>query len=293
MSGENLMVLLPIAAMLMASIAVAGLYYWWASGEPEEDEEAIKPFVPEDQSDDIITQIEEKSLGDIFDRAGNLAQSFLAKAGTQISSVREATSTHQTSAQSSPAIVGDAVEVLRVYRDLADGSLVLEVQGKRYHHISQVYDPQVRRRLMGSIEDLKSFASGVTAPLSASSVEAPPPVTSPPAQTPVAPPDVESPVATPPPPPAAPPIPRATTHKKDDDGEEVPLTFAEQIEELLQYRLSLSGELTTQSVHIRDDAAGGVSIEVNGKYYQSVADIEETPIKEFIQNVIQEWEARQ
>jgi hypothetical protein len=38
---------------------------------------------------------------------------------------------------------------------------------------------------------------------------------------------------------------------------------------------------------------GGVSIEVDGKYYRGIGEVTDGEVQEFIQAVIQEWEARQ
>ena len=69
--------------------------------------------------------------------------------------------------------------------------------------------------------------------------------------------------------------------------------MAEQIEELLQLRLTATPELAQRSIHIRPALDGGVRIEVDGKFYEGVGDVADQHIREFIQSTIREWEARQ
>jgi hypothetical protein len=69
--------------------------------------------------------------------------------------------------------------------------------------------------------------------------------------------------------------------------------MAEQIEELLQYRLMGSPDLRHRSILVRSSADGGVRIEVDGRFYDGVGDVEDAEVRAFIQSIIQEWEARQ
>ena len=68
--------------------------------------------------------------------------------------------------------------------------------------------------------------------------------------------------------------------------------MGEQIEELLQQRLSANPELTHRSIHIHSTAGGGIEVEVDGRFYDSVGDVSDVEVQSFLQDVIREWEAR-
>ena len=70
-------------------------------------------------------------------------------------------------------------------------------------------------------------------------------------------------------------------------------SMADEIEELLQYRLTLSPELKHRSIHIRPGIGGAILIEVDGEFFDGVGDIIDGAVSEFIQSTIREWEARQ
>jgi hypothetical protein len=101
--------------------------------------------------------------------------------------------------------------------------------------------------------------------------------------------------AAPPPPeqPFDPSLPPVTNGDEANEEDQASPTMAAEIEKLLQYRLTRSSEFMLRTIHIRDSASGGVIIEIDGQFYHSVADIEDEAVKNFIQEVIQEWEARQ
>jgi hypothetical protein len=80
---------------------------------------------------------------------------------------------------------------------------------------------------------------------------------------------------------------------REPEEVEEPKSMAEEIEELLQYRLALNPTLVQRSIHIRPAHHGGVLIEVDGQSFDGVGEIEDDTIRDFIQSVIQEWEARQ
>jgi hypothetical protein len=85
--------------------------------------------------------------------------------------------------------------------------------------------------------------------------------------------------------------------KKDQEaaGEEPPagmISVADEIEELLQYRLALNPDLARRSIHVRPSFGGGVRIVVDDTSYESVEEVPEPDVREFIQATIREWNAR-
>jgi hypothetical protein len=179
---------------------------------------------------------------------------------------------------------GDTVEVFRVLRDLADGSLLVEIEGKRYTRLTEITDGQVGRRFVANARALAHFAMLLKGP--------PPPAPPPQANTP--PPAPERPVAAAPPPP--PKVGHtATQMAKEVQSDEQPanqINLADQIEELLQYRLTMHPTLALRSIHVRPSFGGGVRIVVDSTSYDSVDKVPEEEVREFIQATISEWNAR-
>jgi hypothetical protein len=70
------------------------------------------------------------------------------------------------------------------------------------------------------------------------------------------------------------------------------INVAEQIEALLQHRLSVNPEFAERSIHVQPNLTGGVRIVVDGTSYEMVDDVPEEPVREFIQATIREWNAR-
>lgn|SRR5574341_2226223 len=326
MSGETLIVVLPLVSLILASLSIAGLWYWWSGGKDANEEQRTQASAtgsaateggsneaspaPPSQTEDAVERLEGKSISEMVDGAmefldGQLSRLLSRRIESQVSAQTydfappappPAVPTYTPPppapppmyappAPSSTSTGGRTVEALRVLRDPADGSLIVEINGQQYRHPSEITDLEAYRRLTGNVQALMSFMmeQGV----------AQPPVHATPDQ----------PAISTPPPPVAPPPPlvsrpsqpasQAGSKKGKDDAPPAPRTVAEQIEELLQYRLTLTPDLVTRSVHIRDAGTGGVAIEVDGRYYDSVADVPDTPVREFIQGVIREWEARQ
>ena len=68
--------------------------------------------------------------------------------------------------------------------------------------------------------------------------------------------------------------------------------MADEIEELLQYRLSMSSTLRHRSIHVRPSFGGGVRIVVDDTSYEMVDDVPDQEVREFLQDTIREWNAR-
>lgn len=64
-----------------------------------------------------------------------------------------------TARASAPSAPG-AHEVLRVLRDHLTGRLLVEIGGKRYHHLGEIQDAALREGLLISVRDLQMFVDG-------------------------------------------------------------------------------------------------------------------------------------
>jgi hypothetical protein len=270
--GEKLIAILPLVSLILASLSIAGLWYWWTStsGDEEPEEEGAAG-----------EQMEEADLtiGDLLGKVTGFARSVLPAQQFPPEGVSRPAQAMPPGGYAPPLTDEGAVEVLRVLRDLADGSLIIEIGGQRYRRLSEIADPQIKRRLVGNTEDLTNFVR------LAGGMVTPPPAPQPP------------PAAAPPP---APEVAEARPQAKArgmDKGEEEeqpgPKSIAEEIEELLQARLAAAPELARRRIHIHEAVGGGVTIEVDGKHYGGIDEVTDDEVQEFIQAVIQEWEARQ
>jgi hypothetical protein len=185
------------------------------------------------------------------------------------------------SASASASEMADVVEVMRIYRDMNDGSLIVQMGGQRYRTLNQVQSPDLARRFTAVVRELWSMVSGAS---------------------------VGS-VVTPLPPPEQVGLPPRTSGGEDLKPNRLgrltqnvmgskaaktdqPTGIADAIEEFLQYRLIATPEFAARSIHIRPSSDHGVSIEVDGHYYQSVGDVIDPDVREFLGNVMREWEAR-
>jgi hypothetical protein len=279
MTGETLLVVLPFLALILASISIAGLWLWWNATKeqpPEEIDDRFEALAEPKESKPAHQAAQEKdpTVGQLFGRIVGTVQAAMPGPGKT-----EPPTLPTPTAQ--PVSDGESVEVMRLLRDLASGGLIVEIGGQRYYHLGQIADPQVRRRFLGNAQALAQFTQGAeAAPISPT----PPAVPLPDMPTP-------PPITTGPPGPR-PSVLRRTTAEPEEE-EEGPKTIADQIEELLQYRLTLSPTLSNRSIHIRPAVDGGVRIEVDGQWYGGVDDVEDVEIREFIRSTIREWEARQ
>jgi hypothetical protein len=71
------------------------------------------------------------------------------------------------------------------------------------------------------------------------------------------------------------------------------INIAGAIEAFLQHKLAFTPEYSTRSIHVRPASHGGVHIEVDNKLYDSVGDVEDAAVREFLTATIAEWQSRQ
>ncbi len=218
MPEQTLGALLPVLALVVTLLLVAGLWYWWS--QRQEEKTPLPPFPPERPTADD--------------------EGFIR-------------------------------EVLRVLRD-ADGTLMVEFEGRRYRALTEMRDVAIGRRFIAEVAALARFAHltdlkvpPMPAPSAAESV----PLQGGPEQLPMR---AERPAEKSPP--ASP-------------------TIADQIEELLQKRLQAEPSLAGRSIHVLAAPDGSAMIEVDGRFYAGVDEVPDAAIRAFIRHVIQEWEAQQ
>jgi hypothetical protein len=70
------------------------------------------------------------------------------------------------------------------------------------------------------------------------------------------------------------------------------LDIAGAIETYLQHKLQFTQQHAGRSIHVHPAPGGGVSIEVDGRFYEAVGDVDDPQIRQFLQETIQEWQQR-
>jgi hypothetical protein len=236
----------------------------------------------------------------------------------------------------------EAVEVLTVLRDVADGGLLVQIGDKIHRNPPAFADAEFKRRFNGAVSELAKSLSNVKA----SPPPAQPLVTPPPAvpassseatatEMPMEMPSAESlgeigshtdetpriePEMTPRAPQAtttgntpkvnmpATPVPgdlpkfnTSYTPLEMKPGRRVPkpsqpvpeIDIGGSVEAYLQHRLSYTPEYAERSIHIRNAPKGGVTIEVDGKFFDAVSDVDDEEVREFLRATIEEWQSRQ
>lgn len=216
----------------------------------------------------------------------------------------------------------EAVEVMTVLRDVVEGKLVVQMGDKIYQNINT--DAEFKDRFTRLMRDLAQVAK----PLPSSQPENPaeqqapasePPdiatetvVGSAPSTTPA---DEPSPEVQPPrarvyspPPPVAPDgempgdLPKFSlddmgpikpTRAQRREAKPVPeINIAAAIEAYLQHKLRFTPAFDGRSIHIYPSPDGGVSIEVDERFFESVGDVTDPQVRDFLQTTIQEWQDR-
>src|SRR5574341_399306 len=85
MSGETLIVVLPLVSLILASLSIAGLWYWWSGGKDANEEQRTQASAtgsaateggsneaspaPPSQTEDAVERLEGKSISEMVDGA--------------------------------------------------------------------------------------------------------------------------------------------------------------------------------------------------------------------------------
>jgi len=209
----------------------------------------------------------------------------------------------------------EAVEVLTILRDVMDGTLIVQMGEKAYYNVNS--DAEFKERF-GKL--MREVGQIVAKPAStAHEVNKEEPQTSAPEIESAPLPSVSDlmqsnePSFLAPKKPAAPPpaamggkLPGDLPSFKLDDNpmqklkrgqkNDIPpvpeINIAGAIEAYLQHKLSITPDYAGRSIHIYPAPGGGVSIEVDGKYFEAVSDVSDTTVREFLSDTISEWQER-
>lgn len=186
----------------------------------------------------------------------------------------------------------DSVELLRVFRDLSDGTLIVEIDGRRFASAGELAGANLARRFTKVVKDLAQWVRDAQA-RAAQAPPAAPPTSAPAPGTPAwhSLPDDEMPSMGPG------TMLRQMTRAAMGQKPETPpeenapeLSIPEQIEELLQARLIHMPEFRERTIHVKPSLSGGVRIQVDGTYYEGVGDIADDDVRALLQDVVREWE---
>lgn len=215
----------------------------------------------------------------------------------------------------------DAVEVLTVLRDVADGSLIIQIGSQSFRHPAVGADADFMRRLNGALRDLNAGASAPTgsSPAPAPRPAAPPPAASSsgvgganaepsqPLSTPLMPtPPIPTATSTGTIPAAKPPLPGDLPKFRIEDQPpmtgrrnrgpkvEIPeINIGASIEAFLQHKRVQNGDFNGRHIHVRSGLGGAIVIEVDGQFYDAVGDVKDPAVRAYLQETIEEWQARQ
>jgi hypothetical protein len=190
------------------------------------------------------------------------------------------------------------IEVMRVLRTPPLGKLVAEFQGKRYAHLNEISENNVQRLLLAAIGELIDFAggyetlvdAGVAPPMDLKMKKESAPLAEKQAAF-VASLEEErenlqnKPVKRR----RRKILPGLKAAKVDERPQMVPLI--EQIDAILQKHVTTDPLLSSHSVHLRQNPAGGLQIEVNGEFYNRPSDIADKRIQIAIKSALKEWES--
>lgn len=166
--------------------------------------------------------------------------------------------------------VVEATEMLVIARDRVSDNLIVQIGDNAYDGTEGGVDPDFRRRFVKIMRELSDIAPELSKSSGKAASSAPAPRPKP---TPA---------------PTAAPTPPAAEPEPDD----APTDLAGQIEMYLQRKLQTAPKMAGRGIHVHSAPAGGVRIEVDGQFYESVDDVEDAAVRQYLQQTIAEWQAR-
>lgn len=197
-----------------------------------------------------------------------------------------------TAAQTAPGSPPpDAVELLRAWRDLADGGLIVEIAGQHFRAQDALRQAGMDRRYQNVVRDLETLAAaGATSPAQSATSPAPGSAPEKPGRK------AEDDQAIP----SMSPgnmfrqMTRAAMGHAPEPVEHPPeRSIPDQIEDLLQERLAALPDYQDRSIHVRPSPEGGVRIEVDDTYYDGVGDVADEDVRALLMDVVRQWEQGQ
>lgn len=210
----------------------------------------------------------------------------------------------------------EAIEVMVLLRDIADGRLIAQIGERAFACPPENADAEFLRQFAIAARDLSAAAGDAprpSRPAPATPIPAIPSVPMP-AETEWPPLDDAPPLdalfvasdAPPPPAQAAGAMPGDLPKYVSPKSAEPPrlgrrptavsipeINIAASIEAFLQYRLSADGRFATRSIHVLPAGADGVRIEVDGQNFEHIDDISDPIVQAFLRQTIAEWQSRQ
>jgi hypothetical protein len=191
--------------------------------------------------------------------------------------------------------LGDAVEVMRVWRDLSDGSLIVQMGNQRYRTLAEIQNQDLARRFVAVVRELWAIINTSPARITGSQPAAPDTssltagtskrprlglLNAEPEQPQTGKPGVLKQMA------------RSALGQSSTPKSEEPAGIANAVEDYLQFKLSSTPQFAERSIHIRTSHDHGVRIEVDGHYYDAIGDVIDPDVREFLFAMMREWEAR-
>lgn len=245
-------------------------------------------------------------LPDLDDLASADLKAESAKAATSQAAAPRPTGAHTIALSGGENV--EVVEVLTVLRDVGEGGLIIQIGGKAYRNPPAYADADFKRRLHNTLRDLNgavSSAAAQSAPAVPDDVdeggedaetEAPSIAVAPAVPQPEAPrldPSIPAPGDLPKfRMPDGPPVKPKRGEKLVK--EPIPeINIAGSIEAFLQHKLARTPQYSGRSIHVVPASHGGVQIEVDGTFYESVAEVADDGVRQFLAATIEEWQARQ
>lgn len=186
--------------------------------------------------------------------------------------------------------------LMQIFQD-RQGMLVIEVGGRRYHHLFEIKDGRIGRQVIDIINRLVAFSKGQqpevmpAAPDESLSSEPPStPINI--ARSPGLPGMFRSEPETKPKPSRITTDPIPFRRRSEAEELSITLNLAEEIDQLLQMSLESLPEYSQYHIHVRNAPDGGLRFEVEGVRYASLDEIPDGQVQALIRSVIAEWEAR-
>jgi hypothetical protein len=268
---------------------------------PEPDLDLLtSPIVIEDEGSDAADDSAQAETADVTP-AGENEHDWVAAVVPEQEEVSAMTSNHveyDSPAGPEDVPIGDAVEVLSVWRDLSDGRLIIQMGNQRYRTLGEIPSADLARRFVAIVRELSAMVNNTaarstgaqTAPGESAAAVPPPdtPTGSMRTRMGLLTADQELP---------KPHMLRQVTRtmagqKPVVPPPEPPPGIADSVEDFLQFRLSSTPQFATRSIHIRPTHDQGVRIEVDGHYYDAIDDVVDPDVREFLFAMMREWEAR-
>lgn len=193
-----------------------------------------------------------------------------------------------------PGETVEAVEVMIILRDVAEGGLIVQIGDKVFRNPPALADAEFKRRFNSTVRDLylsigdTSLSTRATGEMAAADESPAPPSTAPPPTMPGVPAPGDLPKF------KMPDFQEKPKRGRKLPTEEIPeINIAGAIEEYLQYKLAMTPQFARRFIHVRSAVGGGLRIDVDDKSYETVGDVEDDDVRTFLQATIEEWQSRQ